>query len=399
MSPFYLANPFRTTNGIKASRFSQYFSTINTRIMSPLEEFLTNAKKDTERQKCIVSGNTAGDLDTLCSSLLVTYLAPHPTLPLFPIESPDFVLRPELGYLLSTLSLPATALPTLDSLPINPKHVTTLHLVDHNTPSLQLTSLFPHATVSHILDHHADEGDYKDISTRLIEKAGSCSSIVTTFYKDRWKLDGSALECALARCGLAALASDTDGLKNRVEQVDKDAKEIYDAVLAKGGQKVDFAQLERTLREKKNDVAGLSVRDLLRRDYKEWFCKPGTIGIASLPLSLGTVVAEKKNKAWIEGMTAYAKEKNLAVLGVMTAFEKDGEGGKFSRELVLWGFSEAGKKFVEAFEKSLEGKQLQLETWCGPLQVVGFKVWDQNNVQASRKQVGPLVREGFDKFA
>ena len=69
MSPFYLANPFRTSTGVKASRFSQYFTTINTRIMSPLEEFLTSAKRDPERQKCIVSGNTAGGTFLLCRAL------------------------------------------------------------------------------------------------------------------------------------------------------------------------------------------------------------------------------------------------------------------------------------------------------------------------------------------
>lgn len=384
--------------------------------MSPLEEFLINAKRDPERQKTIVSGNTAGgetfffhpissrfltfspilDLDSLCSSLLTTYLAPIPTLPLFPINSTDFPLRPELIHLLNSISLPTTTIPTLDSLPLNPKHVTSLFLVDHNVPTPTLTTLFPHASVTHILDHHADENAHQNITTRLITPAGSCSSLITTFYATSWKFDGSDLESTLARIGLAALASDTDGLTNRVEQVDRDAKRIYDRVLAAGRQRIDFTALERTLREKKNDVAGLSVRDLLRRDYKEWSCRPGTVGIASLPLSLGEVVAAKRNKAWIEGMTEYAKEKNLAVLGVMTGFENG--DGQFKRELVLWGFSEAGKKFVEGFDQSAEGKKLGLETWCGPLQVVGFKVWDQKVIQASRKQVGPLVREGFDKI-
>ena len=96
-------------------------------------------------------------------------------------------------------------------------------------------------------------------------------------------------------------------------------------------------------------------------------------------------------------MEEWAGEKGLDVAAVMTA-HTDGDG-RFVRELLVWGFNAAAVKVAKRFGEGF-AKELGLEPWQGgKMDLTDEKsgqwrrCWRQHALGASRKQVGPMLRE------
>ncbi|KAL1836505.1 hypothetical protein VTJ49DRAFT_5063 [Mycothermus thermophilus] len=380
-------------------------------------------------------GNESADLDSLCSALLLAYLRthtpPHHTLhiPLSNLPRPDLALRPELTAVLAPAGLRPDDLITLSDLPprgaLEPRQ-------DKG------------AVVVGCIDHHDDEGfvprELEPGQPRVIERCGSCASLVVEHCREAWDAlahadgpglttcdDGTpAAECDvhLGHLALAPILVDTAALMadDKTTEVDVKVVEWLEGrMLASQASSAtsasttatayDRAMFYSTLTRLKTSLQGLSYRDVLRKDYKRWSeggDAPLAVGISSVPRSLTDTIREagdnkEDRPSFFAALRAWAEEQQLDVAAVMTVFPV--ESGGIARELLIWGVNGRGAGVVGEFVRRFGGK-LGLEKWDGEEMDEGGEgqeewrvCWRQGEVRCSRKQVAPMLREAMKVVA
>lgn len=353
---------------------------------------------------------------------------------------PDLQLRAEniRAFELSGISL--DKLLCIDDIRVSPaKLASSFALVDHN--SLLPYWDRPDAQVVGIIDHHDDEGKHKDASPRNITvPLGSCASLVAETFKDRFAPDenGTTPPQELATLLLSAIYIDTSGLKpnGKAELTDKVAAaflekfagyaSLNDPPEGPAYRKATASELVET----KHTVGHLSSRDLLRRDYKQFEFNTADgvtlhVGLSTVPL--GTKVWLQKEAQNLPGyrktLEAWALERNLDVMGVLTTFKSESKGhhrrellilvgGAITEHLALVNSKVKGNvdTLAAALAKGLEGQEvldLEPKEFKGEFadikgppgehahakDVVGVvHFWQQNNVQATRKLIAPAFK-------
>lgn len=147
-----------------------------------------------------------------------------------------------------------------------------------------------------------------------------------------------------------------------------------------------FAEYFSQLRRAKSDISDLSIRDNLRRDYKEYPDIPQfRLGISSIPMSLDALAASGD---LIESLRAWREERNLALVAVGSSFQKAGKG---TRELLLHG----EQPFLDKVARKLEAdtaEVLSLEEMGRYRANESIIVFDQHNTRSTRKQIAPALK-------
>ncbi|KAG5350390.1 putative exopolyphosphatase [Termitomyces sp. T112] len=391
----------------------------------------------------VVMGNEAGDLDSVASSIAYAWLLSEvhnkPSIPLLQLERDDLDLRAENTHALSLAGItqPKEQLLFLTDLaPFSltaptaafPSH--TFALVDHNTLASAYTFQNPLATVTDILDHHADEGNHLNASPRIIIPSGSCTSHVSALFPPE-------IPATLATLLLTGILIDTNGLKPGGKALDIDhtaaaflaphstlASQLSLASIS--SPRADaFTQpedlynttaikdLTHRLKNLKGSIDHLSARDLLRRDYKEYVLDvPGAgsirVGLASVPVRLREWKLQDAVGAWME-------ERELQVLGVLTSFHGGSKGKKkFKREMawvvydgrkkdkeeqILLDVPALAKKLFKGLERSEELKVKLKKKKMYDMEKGGrlpdgarSRTYDQGNVNATRKVTAPVMK-------
>ncbi|KAK8127588.1 exopolyphosphatase [Apiospora sp. TS-2023a] len=374
-----------------------------------------------------VVGNESADLDSLCSAILLAYLRTHSPphtlhIPLCHIPRDDLSLRPEFTSVLRRAGTSPEDVITLSELPgpesLSPADTRWL-LVDHNALTGQLAQLYS-AQVDSCIDHHADEGKVpQDSPLRAIEKSGSCASLVVTQCRDAWDAlsassseeEAQAIDTNLAYLGLGPILIDTSNLKNadKTTEFDTDAATYLESKL-KGGTGLVAASnpsgssgsYERKVfhdevAHLKEDITSLSLRDILRKDYKEWEDAGVRLGTSSVPQDFAFLAKKAGGEdALAEVIREWTKEKELGLMAVLTTSSHD---GKFKREMLVWAQSEKAVQAAQNFEKGCS-EELGLSPWNnGSLDVdekdSWRRCWNQANIKNSRKQIAPLLREAL----
>lgn len=394
------------------------------------------------------------DLDSLTSSILFAYIrsitpiintrhTPFTDLyvPLTNLPAADINLRPEYLELLPHANLEASHLITLDDLPPFSKIATQLPpentswiLVDHNSLQGTLGSIYSDR-VHGVIDHHVDEHKVPEDTApepRIIEKSGSCTSLVTEYCQEAWDqvsssaystgaanaqadaiVDDAAVvktwDAQAAKLALASILIDTHNLKDesKVTPHDTNAVKYLEAKISLAPQKgpvFDRQKFFQDINSAKSRIDRLSVYDILRKDYKEWTEKDEKkIGISSVVKPVKFLVeksqkedSDAERNAFLDIVRKYAEDRGLGICAIMTAFE---EHGGFHRELFVWALDpecvDSLKKFSAAAVEELKVEEHEAssslddtgssETWR--------KVWVQKDLSKSRKQVAPLLRE------
>lgn len=423
-----------------------------------IKTFLSHAKRQLQQAKqnptatstktSLVVGNESADLDSIASAILYGYIQSSTpqalrsntlTIPITNIPSSDLSLRPELTTLLKHANLVPSDLITLDDLDLpNFPTTSTLTLVDHNALTGPLATHFPSPTsILSCIDHHDDEHSVPTTATpRLITPSGSCASLITTHLHTPWVnlalfsssvgaangqqsydvIDDTAYtstwDAQAALLALGAILIDTQNLtsKHKVTPHDVKAVKLLEAFVGMSPRLspgFDRGVFYKGLEEAKSDISSLSVRDVLRKDYKEWNDGDLRLGVASVVQGLG-FVREKAaseagdggekggNAALVKSCVSFARERELDLFAVMTAYTAP--SGEFARELLLLALSEgtateAAKRFAE--KSSGELKLVELQDGEGAEGVAWKMSWQQENLEASRKRVGPLLREAM----
>ena len=351
-------------------------------------------------------------------------------------------MRPEFLAVFKHANIEPTHLITLDDLPalseiqakLKPENTKWI-LVDHNALQGQLGKIYS-SHVQGVIDHHDDEGKVpKDTGNepRIIEKSGSCTSLITNYIRPTWDmLSGSALssgaahaqgdamvdddavvkrwDASVAQLGLASILIDTSNLqdKNKTTDHDRQAAEYLEAKimlcpqLATGFDRNKFYE---AIDAAKKDIGPLRLRDILQKDYKEWDQDDGQkLGISSVVKPIEFLqnkareeAGSKSDEAFLDSIRSFAKERKLDLYSIMTT--STSSSGDFQRQLLLWAFSDKAVSWAKSFAKNSQ-EELGLEDWDGSVNVVSGgdsgqwrRVWWQRQVQHSRKRVAPLLSQ------
>ena len=326
-------------------------------------------------------------------------------------------------------------------------------LVDHNALTGPLAARGfanpPNEKIIGCIDHHDDEGVVPStVQPRIIEKAGCCMSLVVEYCKPVWeelaKLqreeeeeeeggentedDGLAKgewESQLAHLALAPILVDTTNLTSKDKTTGWDEQAVgflegrltqprtqtqtktvgVNITTAAGENKsyYDRTTYFNHITTLKEEITGLSYRDILRKDYKRWTDGGLSVGISTVVRGFDYLLSEIGNQhQFTEALKAWAKEQELDIAAVMTVSNPD---GKFTRELLVWAFNEGAVKVAKRFVDRNGGQEgLQLKTWGeGKLDSDGqgewTRCWTQGRVDKSRKQVAPMMRDVMKEAA
>lgn len=312
-------------------------------------------------------------------------------------------------------------------------------LVDHNV-------ILPHflvenddARVTAVIDHHVDEGKYHDTANpRVIEPVGSCCSLVTRLFH------ASGLPAELATLLLCAILLDTHGLKEggKARQADYEAaaflvpRSTFAASVEPNFLQADsvaaapaLMELTAELSSKKDAVAEIETKDLLRRDYKQyvlevpWAGQKVAInaGLATVPLGLRDWMG--RDDFW-GAAREWMEERRLSVFGILTSFRDETHTNKHGkpkhRREMVWLLKEeiadsesknVGSLSVDALaEKLWKGIKASSELSVKHVHAsdvhdaygadltkvpptMRAKVYKQGNADATRKVTAPLMKQ------
>lgn len=365
--------------------------------------------------------------------------------PITNIPSSGIQLRPEFLEVFKHANIETRHLLTLDDLPelsvikskLSPENTKWI-LVDHNALQGQLGKIYSER-IGGVIDHHDEEGKVPQETgdePRVIEKSGSCSSLVTRYLRPSWDLlsslgmssgaahgqgDGLSDDNAVvqvwdaeaAQLGLASILIDTANLEDKSKTTDADVeavKYLEARVLScpKFGANFDRNKFYGAIDAAKKDIGSLQLQDILQKDYKMWDDKGLRLGISSVVRDIGFLRekaagetnTQSPDEAFLDALLGFAKERSLDLYSVMTT-STSGQG-QFQRELLLWAFTEAGITAAKKFAANSRD-ELGLEVWQGGSgteyddedEENWRRVWWQRNVQHSRKRVAPLLREAM----
>ena len=367
----------------------------------------------------VVIGNTGGDMDSVVSALGYSYLsylggagtagaaaaaaAGQPVvLPVLSFARADLPLRRDVEHSLHALGLRPADLIFADELAADDDAAAgdqyRVRLVDHNVADNALVRAAlgqQRAAVVAVVDHHADAGLYAAAAPRVVRPCGSCSSLVFLHFADAFARRYSAAgeDAQVRRRELeflvTALAIDTDCLQHRVEAPDR---EVFETLFAPLLDTATLTAVGSTAKAEKLNIDGLSVYDLLRKDYKEYEAGGGArIGISSVACSLARLERLHGAGAVADAVAAWTHRQNLQLCVVMTSFVENGEhddkGGVFRREIAL-----APPGFVP--ERALSCLKRELDLVAGgsvDAEFAKMAVFGQQAVGKSRKAVAPLL--------
>ncbi|KAL8709524.1 MAG: hypothetical protein Q9220_005766 [cf. Caloplaca sp. 1 TL-2023] len=296
--------------------------------------------------------------------------------PLLNIPAADIALRPEFKQLFHHANITASHLVTLDDFSLSQRpELTRWILVDHNSLQGELGKRFS-SQITGIIDHHEDENtriNGPSPEPRVVEKCGSCTSLVVRTLKDSWNAstqnssmssgaahaqgdsvttDASTTriwDAQVAKMSLASILIDTVNLTatHKVERADEDAAAYLEAKIKLSTQ--DAAQWDRTqffeqIDHGKQQIEGLEFEDILRRDFKQWKGAQLNLGISSVVKPLAFLAdkaisgsSEDPEETFVTTIGDFMAKRNLDIFCIMTAYQSEG----FQRELYIQALSPA----------------------------------------------------------
>ena len=358
--------------------------------------------------------------------------------PVLSIPANDVGLRPEFAALFRHTNISASHLITLDDLPSSselkqglPPEITQWILVDHNRIEGALGVIYA-SRVHGTIDHHEEEGSVPQDTLpepRVISKCGSCTSLVVSYLRPTWDvLSSSSLssgggyaqgdslvddtavsqewDAQVAKLALASILIDTRNLQDegKTKDVDREAVSYLEAKIRlswRDSRTWNRAEFYEEIDQAKRALDGLSLPDILRKDYKEWTERNLKLGISSVvkPLDYLIQKVEMKNSesAFDQVVDEFMNSRDLKLFAIMTT--SNAPTGQFQRQLLLQA-RPGSHKVAQRFEQDAKS-DLDLES----VPDLGIKVrdrsdsvrrvWRQWNLGMSRKQVAPLLRKAM----
>jgi len=345
-----------------------------------LNACLQTAKEAARQGKSlrVFLGNEASDLDSMASSVMYACsrggsAAGLTNVPVMNIPREDFNLRTEAVWLFKEAGVDTGNLLFLDELDLNALFAagtSRLVLVDHNRLSAKQAGWAD--AVEEIIDHHADENLYPN-AKKQIAPVGSAATLVAEAL-----LAEGGIEAGVAALALGTILLDTVNL-------DPEAKRVTPRDDAAAQKLLEIAQADRkalfdSLQFEKFNVAALSSRDILRKDYKQYRMGSLTVGMSSALLPLTDWI--KKDSTLDANFASYCAECKLDVLLVMSAYTAP----DFKRELAVHANDPALRvRLVEFMNQSGLGLTRLVDS------IGKTDFFAQADLSQSRKKLQPLL--------
>ncbi|ODV94497.1 hypothetical protein PACTADRAFT_4437 [Pachysolen tannophilus NRRL Y-2460] len=354
----------------------------------------------------LVSGNSSADLDSVIGSISYSFLYynywENPIYPFINILKKDLTLRKDIQYIFDEFHLDPENFLFVDDLIRAEKKNFDLILVDHN--SLQYDKKIIEVTkfnVTGIIDHHFDEKLYLNANPRIIEKSGSCSSLILNYWYDLYASSNSKhtnmneVFKSIAKFILPPILIDTACMTHKVEKSDLRAIEIIKNHLDSSSA-LNFQNYFQEIRSRKTDISGFSIYELLKKDYKEYEYNGHKVGISTIPDSIDYIFKQNSfgnESKFLTDFNKWSKERQLDLCVVMTNFV-DKSTDKFTRELALSFVNKSldASKIIDSLDKKLDLVEINNISIDDNSNIV---VYEQRNIQHSRKQVAPFLQEIF----
>jgi exopolyphosphatase len=312
---------------------------------------------------------------------------------------------------LDDLSLDGASTSSLD------QNIVELTLVDHNSLGKHLAKDYGQRVVA-IIDHHADERlPLADgaAGPRIVVKSGSCTSLIVNFIQSDWnalfplsiaKRDGAdadaAIKCSAqaATLALASILIDTNNLTEASKTTEADIVAV-EFLRSKLPPTFDAASFFAHIQKAKQGIEGLSLEDVLRKDYKQFVAGDLTLGMSSAVRSLAYLAHElegesRPGSSVVSRAREFAKSRRLDVYMIMTAYT--GVTGDFQRDLFVCGLSPRGIAAARSFGEQ-HGDDLGLEGLEGDWSATSGapdeyqRAFRQRALHQSRKQVAPIMND------
>ncbi|KDN52004.1 DHH phosphoesterase [Tilletiaria anomala UBC 951] len=386
----------------------------------------------------VVMGNEGGDLDSMASALAWSYHLDHihtenfdhdraTTVALLQTPEDALDLRPEnkLALSNSNMSPGHRDLLTIDELPMSAedlsKKIKGIVIVDHPLP----LSVWRGAKVLSIFDHHIDRGVAQDATPRIFERTASCSTIVArTLLNEREKM-GKGKEYhvphEMLELILAAIALDSDALstaRSMPSDVETASRLLHLSRWKDQKLQKVMARLDEQMSKAKKSLDDLSVRDLLRRDWKGDLVhtpegKPDIhLGFASIPISLDDQIERTLHQritSWFDIESQWTNEIGADVSVALTSFKaRDPDTGKKAkrRQIVLSVRSDKNideqqaDELFEAIKKTVESHPvLEVDPWPKANQLARRQmVWEHSVAAGGRKLVRPIIEDAVGRW-
>ena len=367
-----------------------------------------------------VIGNEASDLDSMVSAVSLAWFLdstqkfPQKTnfhlnepaiyFPIINIARKDFNLRRDAVFTFENAGIPSSSLIFLDDFSsINSPF--SLILVDHNllSPSQSAWS----SRIIGIIDHHVDSGEYLSTTDgrRLISPVGSCTSLVANWilsqHSDSFNLSPD-ISLPLIDLLLSAIGIDTSNAKN--EKTKAADEEIF-RELVRLNHELRLERIE-LLRE---SIEGLETREILIKDNKvqRIVLNDGSsisVNISSVPALVSSLVSRDPNFA--QNCMKFMEENKFDGLMIMGLQKRPKP--KRRQIFALVNRSNWSANFITGLQQSeslqlnsitdspLESQFSAIEN--SKLNQFEWKFWNQENVNATRKQVAPIVADFASKL-
>jgi exopolyphosphatase len=336
--------------------------------------------------------------------------------PLLAIPRADIPLRPELLYIFDQTGIEADDICTLEDISTIDPAQTELFLVDHNVPRGTLAEIYDFKNhpwrkelIQGVIDHREDEKYFDDLRGYMkrydIQNSGSCSSLVTkwimghaspnqisstAFNGPQILRENPAEAHDIAQLLLSAILVDTVNLTQKVTPNDLVACRFLVEFIPEH----NFTTLYDSIQSVKLSIAGMSLQDLLRRDYKEYDTPLGKLGMSTVARKISFL---RSHFTDFDG--EYRKFVNDRDLKIHLTMTVSGQGDEFERGgMVLT----ENKNIIESFErkgKEKHGIREIPEKFEDIKDGWNYWVYDQDDVFASRKKIAPLILEILGKDA
>ena len=292
-----------------------------------------------------------------------------------------------------------------------------------------------------MIDHHIEENAVPqdtDPEPRVLEKSGSCTSLVVRYFRSVWDdisessmssgagyaqssdstLDDSAVtrgwDAQVAKFAMASILEDTVNLtlSSKTENTDREMVAYLEGkiqVSPKDARVWNRDNFYDEITTAKKNIESLAFQDILRKDYKMWTESGMRLGMSTVvkPLAFLTTKAGQENShegtasAFDNCIKIFMEERQLAIFAIMTVSAS--AAGDFRRELLLQADSpaiNAANIFVRTAKDELRLEQINVEGIVQAMQKdelgqIWRMTWLQKETNKSRKQVGPLIRRAM----
>uniref|UniRef100_A0A2R5LCJ1 Putative exopolyphosphatase n=1 Tax=Ornithodoros turicata TaxID=34597 RepID=A0A2R5LCJ1_9ACAR len=359
-----------------------------------MEKFLSTCKKnldnlDSFAKVHVVLGNESCDLDSAVSTIVTAYLLHELqpvsnvlVLPVLNVCKKDIKLRTEITYFFEQVDLSFDIMVYRDDIDLKKLHSQnklSLTLVDHNLLPQEDAEL--QCAVKEIIDHHRLETSHR--CDKTVEMVGSCSTLVAEKVLHS-KADLIDPQIALLLFGTILL--DTVCLSESARKATPKDRNVI-SKLQELLPEVTQEEVFKSLQTSKNNVSGLTLDELLRRDLKAVSTATKHIAISSIPGEIKSLGQQNG----IEGkLGQFCKDHGYNALVVLSV-KRDEKCNGVQRGLAVFSYDVLLRQQITSALMAVAEPCLELEL-CG-LSTDNFISFAQKNCHASRKVVLPVIRK------